>query len=446
MVRTGKSAVLAFCLSAFASSFGASHAQEVTITTIDGSIELKGDLLGYDEEVYELRTALGLMRINISMVTCEGEFCPVIKPPTSEFAVSGSSELAGKFMPVLLNAYSNELTSNMAVSQAEGGALFTITDAEADDLASVQVFSSSSTNGVSDLLQGNSAIALTTRPVRRREAEAFSGSGLGNLRDGEQEHVVALDGLVIVTSKENPIRTITQRDAAFVFSGNYTNWSELGGPDAPIRTYIRDPQSGTSEVFSRIVMNPQATAFPENAEFVDSDEEVAALVASDELGIGFTSFAARGDARPLSIEGVCGLVSNPTDFNIKTEEYPLTRRLYAYTTNERLPLHVNGFLDFATSEAAQTAIASAGFVDQGITSSTIDEQGMRFASAIIANTSPLSLRQLRIMTNDMLSSERLSTTFRFETGAARLDTRALDDIVRLADGWSALQMPLVILC
>ena len=269
--------------------------------------------------------------------------------------------------------------------------------------------------------------------MRRREADTFEGSGLGDIREAGQEFVVALDGLVIVTSQENPLRSITEEDAALVFAGTYTNWSQIGGPDAPIRAYIRGEDSGSGEVFSRLLMAPQGVSFGPNATVVLSDDDVGRLVAQDPFGIGFTSFAGRGEAKPLAIQGVCGLVSEPSEFNIKTEEYALTRRLYAYTTNEEKSEQLEGLLNFAIGQEGQNIVADAGFVGQTISQSTVSEQGMRFATAIIENNSLTAVRQLGVMVSDMVASSRLSTTFRFETGSSRLDTRALDDIDRLAD-------------
>ncbi len=412
-------------------------AQQITLTSNDQQVVLSGELENVTDTAYELRTTLGLLRVPIDKVTCTGEACPKIKR-TSEFAVSGSSELAGKFMPSILSAYAAELQSDIDNAASPAGSLYTVTDALDDDLARIEVTSSSSTNGISDLLQGITSVALTTRPVRRREAEAFSGSGLGDLRTSDQEHVVALDGLVLVVSQDNPIRSITQRDAALIFAGSYTNWSQLGGPDAPIKLYVREASSGTGEVFARLVMAPEGVPVAANSEVVLSDQDIGRLVANDPFGIGFTSFAGRGETRALAIQGSCGLVSQASDFNIKTEEYPLTRRLYAYTTNDKNPEHVDGFLNFAASDAAQEAIRTAGFVDQGITTSGVSRQGMRFASAIVSSGSIQQLLPLRQMVNEMLSSERFSTTFRFETGAAVLDTRALDDVERLAERLSEL--------
>lgn len=409
------------------------------ITSPDNTVRIQGEMIGFDGTNYTLRTSLGELSFEAASVICTGEACPYIKPPTSEFIVSGSRSLSELLVPSLVQAYSTQLESRLDVGNGEdGGQLFTVTDIEGDDLAKIEIIASNSSTGMSELLAGDNSIALATRPARSREVKAFETSGLGVVRDAGQEHVLALDGLLIITSPENPVRAISEENAALVFAGEITNWSEIGGPDAPIVVYVRNAESGTAEQFENILLRPQGLTMRQDARVVSGDDSISDAVAIDQFGIGFTSFVHRRDAKSLAIEGVCGLQIPASEFAIKTEEYPLTRRLYAYSTTRDEPHHVQGLLDFAVSEAAQDAVTAAGFIDQSISSASVDSQGLRFASAIVANRNARALPDLQRMVSDMISSERLSTTFRFTTGSSNLDTRAQADIGRLA---SALSQP-----
>ena len=409
-------------------------AQEIELRSPDETIMLRGQLVEFDGENYTISTTLGTLIVKASLLECFGDDCPYIKPPASIFTVSGSRSMGDALIPDLLNAYGESLDARISAVKDGRANTIIMTDNEEDDLAKVSVVPSSSSEGLADLLQGESLVALSTRPTRRRETQAFATSGLGNIRSPEQERVVALDGLLIVTSPDNPVRAISELNAALVFSGTITNWSELGGRDAPINVYTRSADSGTTEVFNAIIMRPQGVAIRRDAVVLASDNEMADIVSKDANGIGFTSFINQDDAKALAIEGVCGLQTPPSEFTIKTEEYPLTRRLFAYTVNqEDLPIHVGGFLDFTSSDKAQEIVGKAGFVNQAITAAGVDEQGLRFASAIVANRSAFTVPELQEMTRQMLSSDRLSVTFRFETGSSILDTRAQDDLQRLAD-------------
>lgn len=424
---------LTICFGLWAATVGQAQAQEVTLTATDGGAILRGTIVSFDETHYTMNTSMGQVRALIDRVTCDGAACPELKPPAAELFVSGADGLAVRLMPTLLNAHAGALNSSISANGDDTDPLYTITDDEGDDLALVTVRETTSTAAISDLLQSDAMIALTTRPVGQREFEAFAGSGLGNLREWDREQVVALDGMIIVVSPANPVRSLSQREAALVFSGNVTNWSEVGGPDAPIRLYMQDQGSDAAGYFSRVVMRPHGVDLLPDVEILPADRDIAQAVASDPFGIGFISHASRGRSKPVSIEDVCGLVSEPTDFTIKTEEYPLTRRLFAYRTNEQNPQYVDTLLEFAASDNAQLAIADAGFIDQRIIQSRVEEQGMRFAAAITSVADADALVRLQQVVGEIVTSERLSTTFRFEPEGTILDTRGRGDLARLAE-------------
>ena len=410
------------------------NAQMITLTSEDETIKLQGKLVGFDGTNYTIETALGTMVVSSEKLACAGDECPYIKPPTSEFTIAGSKAMSEMLVPALLKAYSLDLDASHKLAEADTGLpLHILTDNEQDDIAMVQVASSSSSTGLIDLLQGDASVALSSRPARATEIDAFTKSDLGEITSDSQEHVVALDGLVIVTAPGNPVDVISEIDAARVFSGNVTNWSELGGPDAPISLYVRDDTSATAELFEAAIMAPQALEVSGLATTMESDAAVAEAVAGDPTGIGFTSFARSADAVPMAIEGTCGLQTPANEFTIKTEEYPLTRRLYMYTSAEEAPLYASEFVAFATSAEAQKAVIASGFVNQDITSVAIKDQGLRFASAIVANQNVSAFPQLQQMVRDMLGAERLSATLRFRQGSSLLDSRGSVDVQRLAE-------------
>jgi len=227
----------------------AATAQSIELVSPDQSVRITGELVNFDGANYIISTSLGELTFAASAVQCIGDACPYIKPPTSEFAISGSKSLSEMLIPALINSYANQLDSRIGVGEIDDGQLFTITDSEDDALAKIEIYPSNSSTGLSELLQGDSSIALATRPARARETRAFEASNLGDVRQDQQEHVLALDGLLIITSPDNPVRAISQENAALVFGGEINNWSELGGPDAPIKVYTRPIETGTGEQF-----------------------------------------------------------------------------------------------------------------------------------------------------------------------------------------------------
>ena len=184
--------------------------EPVSLASDDGGVVLRGVLVDLDETHYTIKTAIGEVRVGVDQVTCEGDACPEIKPPPARFTVAGSGDLTQFFMPAVLRAHAATLGVTMRPGGTAQAPTFSLTDAEGDDLAVVTIQTSSSAEGLSDLLQGNAGVALSTRPVAQREVDVFAGSGLGDLRAEGQEHVIALDGVFLVASPRNPVRSISQ--------------------------------------------------------------------------------------------------------------------------------------------------------------------------------------------------------------------------------------------
>ena len=111
----------------------------------------------------------------------------------------------------------------------------------------------------------------------------------------------------------------------------------------------------------------------------------------------------------------------------------MTHRLYAYSKNESGKTFVNDLLDFLQSDAGQTIASSHDLIDQRGISNTVSNQGTRFANAITASDTEESRVLLRQMVTQIVNSDRLSTTIRFETGSNQMDQRAKTDIIRLAE-------------
>ncbi len=410
------------------------HAQSVTLESFDGTISLRGELLDFDGEQYRIRSAIGEMIIDAFQVKCVGDACPAPELLQAEFTISGSSTLATSLMPALLEGFSFALDADVTMAPGDDGSTkLSLTDLEGKQLADVVLAKGGSSSGLRDLLNGDASLALTTRPARQAEIAALTSAGLGNISAPGQENIVALDGLLVVTSPGNPVRAITETDIARVFSGVVTNWSELGGPDAQINLYGRASDTGTGSVFSQLVMRPAQLSLTSNIRQLESDADVSDAVASDPFGIGFTSFSNERNAKSLAIRGVCGIQTPATSFTIKTEEYPLTRRLYMYRPAKPLPPLADRFVEYLGTEDAQNIIADTGFVDQAVSDVSINEQGLRFVSAVLPSDAEVTLPQLQSMMQELVTADRSSITFRFEQGSARLDSRAEGDVRRLAD-------------
>lgn len=431
--RVPKGLLVATAVSAI--SVGSAMAEKVTLKTLDLSFSVEGEIISFDGANYTLGTSIGNLTIAADMVVCEGGGCPKQEADSPAFTIAGDRTLALRLFPALLRDFASEEDAGTVTLQADNTkVVFDVIGGDFPDGSEITIVPTSTSDGLDALFKGEAQLALSTRPIRVREARAFEEFGLGQLRDQDQETILALDALVFVNNPDNPVRSISTADAARIFAGEITNWSELGGRDADINLYVREQTASTYEAFDSLVMRPQGYApTSENTAVFTADNAISGAVRNDPDGIGFVSFSGIGSAQTMSIRGACGLQSQPTEFSIKTEEYPLTRLLYMYQTNAPLAAKATQFRDYILTDEAQKHVGEWGFVNQAVTVESVNTQGLRIASAILENREAEDMTQVLDMVVLFAGADRLSTTFRFETGSGALNARSQSDITRLAE-------------
>ncbi len=153
-------------------------------------------------------------------------------------------------------------------------------------------------------------------------------------------------------------------------------------------------------------------------------------MAADANGIGFASLAYIRNAKPVAIATDCGLEFSPSEFLVKTEDYPLSRRLFLYSRsdNSHAP-----FIEYALSGAAQKIVADAGFINLAISPSSPSYIAGRFAHADQEAESRADKASAKKFDALAQGGVRLSVAFRFRSGTAALNSRAVRDVDRLID-------------
>lgn len=406
----------------------------VTLKSFDGTTQLRGNLVGFDGATYTIETVLGTLQVDSLKVECEGEPCPRNTMFGAEFGIGGSSTMAEGLMPALVQGYADSIEASMVaeVGAEPGRQVLRIVDASGREMATISLEASATADAFRAVAEGEAAIAMASRRARDADIAALAAAGIGELRDTANEHVLALDGVVAIVHPSNPLRSVSLDELALIFSGQLTDWSQLGGPPGPIAVYARDDESGTVETFATQVLTPRGLSVAPGIARVASDMEVADSVAGDPAAIGLAAIAYQRAARALPIRQSCGLLSYPTTFAMKSEEYPLISRLYLYTPPEGVPAHARQLVEFALSDAAQPLIAETGFVDQRVESISLDRQGARLIHGI-AGAEEFSLPAMREMLQELDDATRLSTTFRFTPGSSELTPKSQLDARKLAE-------------
>jgi phosphate transport system substrate-binding protein len=347
--------------------------------------------------------------------------------------IHGSTAVGWELMPAVLRAYAAKIG---ATPRTLAGAnpleeRLKLVDATGAETVIFDLKRYGTPTAFTGLADGTAHIGMASRPVTDEEVARLTAAGTPNVRSPQNEHVLALDGLIVAVSQDNPAVSLSIDHIAQIFAGQITDWAQVGLPPGPITVYSVSKQSGTFATFDALVMRPRNLALAPSARLLLSTGQVADAVAGDANGIGVTSFGFLRDAKALNIEASCGLITRPSVFTVKTEEYPLTRRLFLYTSNRPAPPQAKALLDFALSKEAQRAIADAQFVDQTPDSLGFDDQGGRIAYALNAPGEDFDIAQMRQLIADMNGARRLSITFRFRPAAVDLDTKARADVDRL---------------
>lgn len=419
-----------FCVQAFANT---AAAQDVTLRSSDGSIQLEGNLLGFDGQFYRIDTKFGVLTVDGSGVSCEGIGCPSLIDYVAEISISGSATLGRVMLPALIEAFAlrNGLSAERTPDD-DTHFTYTLTNLRTEKPVGRFHFRVTNTDeGFADLLADEADIVMSLREIRTEEARLAREAGLGDLTLANRSTVLALDALVAIVAPGNPVDRLSLSDLVAILSGKQSNWQAFGGPDAPITVHMRDETSGLAQGIQDSLLKPARAALGPATRH-KSNTALSEAVAKDPFGIGLASFSEIGNTKPLPLSGPCGFQMRAARRTVKTEDYPLTAPAFLYIPARRLPALARDFLRFTRSPPAQIVIRRAGFVDQAPEEIGLDLQGDRFSNAILVTEGNAGLAELQRMTKTLTPLRRLTTSFRFEPGSSRLDAQSRSNVLQLA--------------
>lgn len=188
------------------------------------------------------------------------------------------------------------------------------------------------------------------------------GNASRNLKDEEKssgavENVVAIDGIAVITDKDNKATKLSKEDLTKIYTGEITNWSELGGADEAIVVIGREAGSGTRDAFEELLEVADECKY---AQELDSTGAVLAKVAATPGAIGYVSLDVVDDTvSTVALDGV-----EPTEENILAGKYLLSRPFVMATNGEISEQSelVQAWFDYIKSDAGQKVIKSVGLI------------------------------------------------------------------------------------
>jgi len=200
-------------------------------------------------------------------------------------------------------------------------------------------------SGIKAVQEGRCDIGLSSRDLKDEEKAA-----------GLNGTVLAYDGIAIIVNPENPVADLSVETIAKIYTGEITNWSEVGGNDIEIVLIGREAGSGTRDGFESITDTEDACKYRQE---LTSTGDVITTVSQNPGAIGYASVASVKDTvKALTVDGVA-----PNEATIKDGSYVVQRPFVLVTkTDAKLSEAAQKFFDYITSADANEIIAAAGVV------------------------------------------------------------------------------------
>ncbi len=200
-------------------------------------------------------------------------------------------------------------------------------------------------SGIQAVQNGTCDIGLSSRALKDEEKKA-----------GLKETVLAYDGIAMIVHPDNPVQDLTLEQIAQIYTGEITNWKDVGGSDAEIVLIGREAGSGTRDGFESITKTEQKCKYRQE---LTSTGDVITAVSQNPNAIGYASLASvKNTVRALKVAGI-----TPSEQTVKDGSYVLQRPFVLVTVEGKaLSETAQKFFDYITSKEVAELIAQAGAV------------------------------------------------------------------------------------
>ena len=280
--------------------------------------------------------AVVALALAVGMTACGGS--------ASSAAASSTSAAAGSTASSTAAALSGNVATGGSTSMKNVIAALTEGFAEVEPGVTVSYDPTGSGAGITGATDKTLDIGLSSRALKDDEKNDVDGT------------IVALDGIAIIVSKDSKVADLTVEQLKKMFTGEITNWKDVGGDDGEIVLVGREAGSGTRDGFESIVDVKDSCKY---AQELTATGAVISAVEANPLAIGYASLSAVGDTvKMVTVGGV-----ECSEETVKDGSYEV-QRPFVFVTNKSVTLseQAQAFFDFATSADAADLIRTAGAV------------------------------------------------------------------------------------
>ena len=210
----------------------------------------------------------------------------------------------------------------------------------------IEVNQIGSSAGITNATSGVSEIGMSSRDLKEEEKA-----------NGLKETIVAYDGIVVVTHPSNKVKDLTMEQVKQIFTGEVTNWKELGGDDMEIVVVSREDGSGSRDAFQEIV-DYSSGELVRSAIIASGNGNIKTTVAMNKHAVGFISFEYIDESiSTIDINGV-----EATAENVLQQTYSLSRPFLFVYKEEQLSTEGQQFIDYILSPKGQSVVSEAGVI------------------------------------------------------------------------------------
>lgn len=219
----------------------------------------------------------------------------------------------------------------------------------------VQVTGGGSGTGIAALINGGTDICQASRPMTEKER----GQIKAKYSQDAKEIPVALDGIAVYVSEQNPLAEISLTQLKGIYTGLITNWRELGGADQQIVPYSRENNSGTYIYFKEHVL--AGADFAVEVQTLPGTAAVVNAVAKDAQSIGYGGIAYAKGIKALKVKrDETSEAIEPSLSSVSDGTYPISRSLFFYTIGEPQGT-VKDFIDWTLGAEGQKICQEVGY-------------------------------------------------------------------------------------
>ena len=306
-------------------------AGSVLLLANDGSARIPGKLISVNDTEFVIESAHGVLTVRQEFVTCEGNGWPDSGPQLDRIMVAVPDTSVARLVTTIVGDYVSSKDFNLTEQLMADSDLpvLLIGDEEGLEVGRLSMAQMDNRTAMRVLFSGQVAFALTRERLTPKQVVAALGFSVQDISDVVTEEIIGLDAVDFVVSEGSSIDVMDLDAANAILAGQITNWSQLGGANAPVELHSLSQSAGLLEQLR--VHGFSSAALVGDAELHDSVETMNEVVRARDNALGVAFRSQVQDVKSVSLSSACNVFVDSSEFAIQTEEYPLGVRLYRHT-------------------------------------------------------------------------------------------------------------------